>query len=45
MKKVEPLTMLLKFTAATVLTVFASIAPADPHNPLITTVARVADDI
>jgi len=45
MKKVEPLTTLIKFTAATALTVFASIAPADPHNPLITTVARVADDL
>ncbi|WP_396631657.1 class A beta-lactamase [Marinobacter shengliensis] len=45
MMKVEPLMIFQKLIAATLLTLFTSVAAADQHNSLIKTVEKVADDL
>jgi len=45
MMKVEPLMIFQKLIAATLLTLFTSVAAADQHNALIKTVEKVADDL
>jgi Beta-lactamase class A len=45
MMKVEPLIIFQKLIAATLLTLFTSVASADQHNSLIKTVKKVADDL